>query len=460
MKILHRILSDEGWAVDGFSDPRLAVEALRKKTPEVVLTDMRMPGLTGLDVIRATKEADPTTSIVVCTAYGTMEGAVDAMKAGACDYVSKPFQSDELLMTLDNALERTRLARENEVLTTQVARGGAEKGLGDGDIVGSSRVLKAALELADKAAQSAVPVLLLGESGTGKELFARRIHRRSPRKTGRFVPINCSSIPEALMESELFGHEKGAFTGAERTKLGLMELASGGTLFLDEIGEMPASLQSKLLRALQEQEVQRVGGLHPIPVDVRVVAATHRDPHRMAEAGTFRSDLLYRLDVLRIELPALRDRPGDVGELLSAFLADCAQRAGRAALTISPEVLRIVETWSWPGNVRELRNFAERLTALVEGEEVRVQDLPREMRGVSQAIRFSALDPAPGPAEPESLDYRRAKERFEKEWLEGILKAAQGNMTTAAKLAGLSRRHMYEKLEKLGVKLTEEKPEE
>jgi DNA-binding NtrC family response regulator len=472
VRILVRILSDDGWLVEGHSDPRAAVESLRKNPPDLVLTDMRMPGMTGMEVLAEAKAADPATSVIVCTAYGTMEGAVDAMKAGACDYVSKPFRSDELLAALSNALVRTQLARENETLSEQVSRG-SSRALSPDGISGNSPRIQAALAMADKAANSDVPVLILGESGTGKELFARRMHERGSSAKGRFVPINCASIPDGLMESELFGHEKGAFTGADRTKLGLMELASGGTLFLDEIGEMPLRLQGKLLRALQEQEIQRVGGLHTIPIRVRVVAATNRDLTAMAAAGEFRSDLLYRLDVLRMELPPLREREGDVLLLLNQFLTEMAARHGRSPLTIDETATQALEAWTWPGNARELRNLAERLNALVEGRPVLVSDLPVEVRihavkcgiispdtetdfgsGMDQ-VSSGVLVDGIGESAGGDLDYRAAKEQFERQWLESLLKSAEGNMTTAAKMAGLSRRHLYEKLEKLGIRSSE-----
>jgi DNA-binding NtrC family response regulator len=446
------------------------VEALRKSPPDVVLTDMRMPGLTGMEILAETHQVDPTVSVVVCTAYGTMEGAVDAMKAGACDYVSKPFQSDELLASLANALVRTRLARENDALSQQVSKSSA-RGATSAGIAGASPQIQAALAMADKAAATDVPVLILGESGTGKELFARRIHEGGPRRRGRFVPINCASIPEGLMESELFGHEKGAFTGADRTKLGLMELADGGTLFLDEVAELPLRLQGKLLRALQEREIQRVGGLHGISVDVRILAATNRDPAAMAAAGEFRSDLLYRLDVLRIELPPLRERDGDVLLLLRNFLTELARRTGRAPLELDDLAVKALECWTWPGNVRELQNLAERLNALVDDRVVMLADLPLEMR--AHAARCGVTDGQPGfesscrsiggpDLKSEAvvgggghgipLDYREAKERFEREWLTELLRTTDGNMAAAARMAGLSRRHLYEKLEKLGIR--------
>lgn len=451
-KILSRILELEGYHVTSFHEPEHAVAFIKKTPPDLVITDMRMPGLTGLDVLRETKSANEHTNVVVMTAYSSVETAVEAMRAGAFDYVTKPFKTDELTLVVQKAVKNTRLLEENEVLTETLHR---QSGV-DMELVGSSTAMKHVKEIIQKAAPADAAVLIRGESGTGKELVAKAIHQQSPRHKKRFVAINCASIPENLLESELFGHEKGAFTGAERTKMGLMELASGGTLFLDEIGELPMGLQAKLLRVLQEREIQRVGGLHPITIDVRLVAATNRDLKAAIASKEFREDLFYRLDVIQIIMPPLRERPGDIHVLVDHFLGKLCRRMNRGKCTIADEALSALEHYPFPGNVRELENLIERALVLCTCDRIEIEDIPQDVRRAAEygltASAFAPPDGATGPNSSGTVDYREAKDMFERDYLLKAISAAKGNISEAARMTGLSRRHFYEKLDKLGIK--------
>ncbi len=437
--ILSKVLGQEGYHVTAFTRPKEAIAYIQNTPPEVVVTDMKMPDATGMDVLQAAREANPSTSVVVMTAYGTIEGATAAMRAGAYDYITKPFHLDDLLLTVNKALERTRLEEENEALAQTLSRQYAPQA-----IVGESAVMREVHALIAKVAPTDAPVLIEGESGTGKELVARAIHQHSGRHNKRFVAINCASIPEQLLESELFGHEKGAFTGAERTKMGLFEVAHKGTLFLDEIAELPLALQAKLLRAIQEHEIQRVGGLHTISVDVRLIAATNRNLLSAVEERSFRSDLYYRLNVISICLPPLRERREDIPLLVDYFMARAAQRLRRPVPILSPEALAVLERYPYPGNVRELENIIERLMVLCDKPIIEPEDLPLEVRSLHSAATASP------PAYP--LDYRRAREEFERSYLEQLLRHTRGNVTEASRLSGISRRHLYEKFERLGIR--------
>jgi DNA-binding NtrC family response regulator len=448
-KILSRILEMEGYHVIAFSRPTQAVEHLRKTPPDLVITDMRMPDLTGLDVLREAKAANPHTNVIVMTAFSSIETAVEAMRAGAFDYVTKPFKTDELVLSVGKAVANTRLLEENEVLTETLHR---QSGV-DAELVGSSPAMAAVKQIIEKAAPSDAAVLIRGESGTGKELVAKAIHQHSPRKKKRFVAINCASIPENLIESELFGYEKGAFTGADRTKMGLIELAQGGTLFLDEIGELPLPLQAKMLRVLQEREIQRVGGLHTIPIDVRLLAATNRDLKAAIAQKLFREDLYYRLDVIQVVMPPLRERPGDIPVLTQHFLHKLCRRMNRSHCTISQEALEALMRYPFPGNVRELENVIERTIVLCSCDRIELADIPSDIREHTQ--RHGATSDQASHAFQNGLpaiEYRYAKDAFERDYLTRAIAAAKGNISEAARITGLSRRHFYEKLEKLGIK--------
>lgn len=459
--ILSRILQMEGYHVSAFHDSAQALEHIKVSPPDLVITDMRMPGLTGLDVLRATREASPETSVIVMTAYATVEKAVECMREGAFDYITKPFKTDELVMTVTKAVAHTHLLRENESLSETLNR---QSGVASTvAMIGDSGPMSQVNDLIARVAPTDSAVLIRGESGTGKELVAKSLHQLSRRSKKRFVAINCASIPENLLESELFGHEKGSFTGADKTKLGLVELAQGGTLFLDEIGELPLALQAKLLRVLQEREIQRVGGVHSIPVDIRLVAATNRSLRKAIATKEFREDLYYRLKVIEIKLPPLRERTGDVPVLVRFFLDKISRRMRRQLVEISPEAIEPLEKYGWPGNVRELENVIERCIVLCDHDCIELEDIPREIR---RAVEFG-LDaeavsgafpavanggPGEGATGRQLLEFREARDVFEKDYLVRALAAAKGNVSEASRLTGLSRRHFYEKMEKLGIR--------
>lgn len=438
-KILAKILSMEHYQVTPFTDPELAVAYIRKSPPDLVLSDLRMPQMTGMDVLAATKAASSRTNVLMLTAFGTIEGAIDAMRAGAFDYITKPFKTDELLLTIGKALEHARLVAENESLTETLSRQAAGP-----EIIGESAPMKAVLAMIAKVAPTDAAVLIRGESGTGKELVAKAIHQQSPRSRARFVAINCASIPESLLESELFGHEKGSFTGADRTKMGMFELAHDGTLFLDEIGELPLALQAKLLRALQEQEIQRVGGMQTIRINVRLLAATNRDLKAAIEKKEFRPDLFYRLNVISIALPPLRDRREDIRLLAEHSLGRARKKIGKPDVRLAPDALAMLEAYDYPGNVRELENIIERMVVLCDDNEIGLLDLPIDVRERGRA-GVPVLDTA-------SVEYKEAKDSFEREYLLRVINAARGNISEAARISGISRRHFYEKLERLNIK--------
>jgi len=395
----------------------------------VVLTDLRLPAGTGFDVLEAALAADPQTAVVVMTAFGTVDDAVKAMKQGAVDFLTKPVDTDHLLLLLDRAVERRRLLADYVILKEE-NRGR----YGLPQILGDDPELKQALLSVQRAAATDASVLILGESGTGKELMARSLHLLSPRASGPFVAINCAAIPEPLLENELFGHERGAFTGATARKRGKAEMADGGTLFLDEIGDMPLSIQSKLLRVVQEREFERVGGVQTLSVDIRIVAATNRDLGAAVAEKTFREDLFFRLSVLPIEIPPLRRRRGDVLPLAESFLDRYAREMSRGQLRLSEESRRALLDHAWPGNVRELQNCIERAVILSDGREVRPEHL-----------RLVPADAA-GPRLGDVMDLsgtlaevtRRAADLAEEEAVRLALQEADGDRTIAAERLGIS----------------------
>jgi len=374
-----RILRRAGHRCLTATDPHRALALLESERPDLLLTDLKMPEIDGLALLRRAHELDPALPVVVITAFATIESAVATVKEGAFDYLPKTFSLDQLTIVVDRALRQRRLALENRNLREQL-----QTTFGLENVVGRSPAMAQVFELVKKAARSEANILILGESGTGKELIARAVHANSPRAAQAFVPVDCASLPENLLESELFGHEKGAFTGAVRTKPGLMEVASSGTLFLDEIGDLPVSLQVKLLRALQERQIRRVGGTALIDVDVRVVSATNRHLREAVAKGQFREELYYRVNVIEIQLPPLRERAGDVRLLAHAFL----KRYGQARIHgYDDAAMAALETYSWPGNVRELQNIVERACALAEGDTITRRDLPGLFRiGIAPQI--------------------------------------------------------------------------
>jgi len=408
-----------------------ALRLLQARPADVVLTDLRLPGVDGVELLRRARARGSSAEFLVMTAFGTIENAVEAMRAGAWHYLSKPVRLDELDQSLDRIREKRRLLEENRDLRRKLD---AE----EDEFAGLGAAMRAVCELADRVAPSEATVLIRGESGVGKERLADRIHRKSRRTKGPLVKINCAALPETLLEAELFGHEKGAFTGAEGARRGLFEAAEGGTLFLDEIGDIPPSLQVRLLRVVQEREVLRIGARKPLAVDVRLLVATHRDLDAMAREKQFREDLLYRLRVIEITLPPLRERPEDVPVLADRLLARHAARNGVARKPLSAEALLALSRHDFPGNVRELSNLLERALILSRGNEIACADLPPELRSKGDA----------GPP-PRTLD--EAVEALERTWILRALEEGGGVRAQAARLLGIPDRVLRYKLRKYGL---------
>jgi DNA-binding NtrC family response regulator len=371
---LSEILSDEGYQVKMAGDGFRAIAAAQEFLPDVVLTDLKMPGMDGMSLLARLKEVHPETAVILMTAFGAVESAVLAMRAGATNYLTKPLNSDELLLVIERALEDASLRRETRELRDKL-----NERYDFSNIVGQSAEMRAVFKSVEQVARSRATVLVSGESGTGKELIASALHHNSDRRERPFVKLHCAALAETLLESELFGHERGAFTGADRRRLGRFEHADGGTLFLYVIGEISAATQVKLLRVLQEHEFERVGGNQTVRVDVRVVAATNRDLKKLVLAGKFREDLYYRLNVINLTLPPLRERPDDIVALAAHFLRKFASENGKPSLRIDPAAMRILRSHSWPGNVRELENVIERAVVLVDGPAILPRHLPPEL---------------------------------------------------------------------------------
>ncbi len=443
-RMLRKTLEAEGHEIEEAADGAVALELLRSRRYSLVLTDLRLPKADGIEVLRGALEADPEVPVVVMTAFGTLEVAVEAMKIGARDFLSKPVEPDHLLLLVERITERRRLRQENLVLRDALAkRQGAPEIVGD-----SAEIRRVALDC-QKVAPTNATVLLLGESGTGKELFARAVHHLSARKDGPFVALNCAAIPETLLENELFGHEKGAYTGAGDARQGKFELAHGGTLFLDEIGDLSAAVQAKLLRALQERNFERVGGTLTIQVDVRIVAATNRDLKADVASGRFREDLFFRLAVFPIEIPPLSRRKGDVVVLAQRFLGRTAKRLGRPGLVFGKKALSALEAHDWPGNVRELENTIERAAILTDGPEIEPADLGLGQAGGSAKDRIRDLVDFDGAlAEVAS----RACALVETLKIRDALGETGGNKTQAARLLDVSYKTLLNKMRDLGLK--------
>src|SRR5581483_2796967 len=412
-----RVLAGAGYACLTASDGHRAFALLEEQRPDVVLTDLRMPGPDGAAVLERALELDPDAAVIVITGHGTVESAVEAMRAGAFDYLLKPLPSNETLrLVVDRAMAKRRLVEENRRLRESLS-----PQIRFDELLGQSPPMRAVLALVRRAAAADANILIQGESGTGKELVARAIHANSRRAAEVFVPVDCAALPEALLESELFGHERGAFTGADRAKPGMFEVADRGTLFLDEIGELPLGLQSKLLRALQERQIRRVGSTRFLSVDVRLVAATNRDIGALVRKGEFREELFYRVNVITIALPPLRERAGDVKLLAHHFLRRYGRNRERGLEGFEPEVLGLLQGYPWPGNVRELQNVVERACALADGPLIRARDLPEHVRGRGR----------PAPATPgKELPLAAAREiwlrGFAQEYLTDLLRRHGG----------------------------------
>ncbi len=417
-----------------------AIAELERQPFNLVVSDLMMPGLSGLDLLKRIKTDAPDTPVILLTAFGSVESAVDAMKSGAFDYLTKPVESTDLLMTVARALETQRLREEVKILRSSVsAKYGFE------NIIGRSPNLLYVLDVAGRAAQSDSTVLINGETGTGKEPLAKAIHFNSPRRNQPFVAINCGAIPRDLLESELFGHLKGSFTGAIAHKKGRIEMAHGGTLFLDEIGEMPGELQVKLLRVIQEREIEKLGATEPTRVDVRLVAATHRNLAAMIEDGAFREDLYYRLAVIPLELPPLRERPDDIPDLVNFFFDRAKQRVNRPQLAFPPALLPYFHGYRWPGNIRELENILERIAVLARTNEVTLADLPPKVAAANSTLSAVQLDL---PTSGISL------ENVEKELILKALEKCDWNQTHAAKYLDISRKTLIYRMEKHGLART------
>lgn len=423
------------YVVQTAKNGRAAIELVNKNPVDVVLLDVRLPELDGIQVLKQIKNIDETIPVIMITAVITVNTAVAAMKQGAYDYITKPFNIDELEILIEKALETSAILKENIYLRTEVKE--YEK---FEEIVGKSAPMQQVFKVIDDVASSSVTVLIHGESGTGKELVAKAIHRRSPRKNKLFVPVNCAAIPENLLESELFGHEKGSFTGAFERQLGKFEIASSGTIFLDEISSIPLSMQAKLLRAIQERTIERIGGVKPILVDVRIISATNIDLAQAVRERKFREDLFYRLNVIPIDLPPLRERVGDVPLLIDHFLAKYNKEFGRKVKGFTKEALEALKKYNWPGNVRELENMMERMVVLGKTGNIEIEKLPAEVAGKSAKVIV------PGGIFIES-NLRDAEKKFEAEFIRQAIEKAGGSKGRAAKILGIHRNTLL-KLEK------------
>ena len=433
-----------GHEVRGVKGGAEAIVAYQKRASDVVVTDLRMVPVDGIEVVKRIREEDPDATVVVVSAHGTIATAVEAMRAGAIDFLEKPFSPDVLRARVEKAIE---IARERSGARTARARADAfaedrAREMDPTGLVGRSEAMRRVLDQVRKVAATDATVLVLGESGTGKELVARALHAQGPRREGPFVSVSCAALPEALLESELFGHERGAFTGAIRRKLGRFELAHQGTLFLDEVGEIPPAVQVKLLRVLAERRFERVGGEEPVEVDVRVVSATHQDLAALVAAGRFREDLYYRLAVVPISIPPLRERPGDVEELAGWFVEKLAPRLGRRVKGFTPEALALLRGHAWPGNVRELENVVEQAIVFAEGEVVGPEDLP-------EGIRRSP--PQPPPVEVDGRGLTAILEDLERQLVQAAYGKAKGVKAEAARLLGIKPSALAYKLEKYGL---------
>ncbi|MFO0647436.1 MAG: sigma-54 dependent transcriptional regulator [Polyangiales bacterium] len=451
--VVAGVLKQEGITAVIVGSGASALAALSNRPVDVVLTDLRMPGIDGMELLGRIAAEWPDVPVVMMTAYATVNTAVEAMKRGAADFVTKPFDVDELVFVLRKALDKARHAS---------TRGHATGASGPAGITGSSAAIREPLRVIARAARTSATVLIRGESGTGKELAARALHDLSARGGGPFIAVNCAALPESLLESELFGYEKGAFTGAVTRKPGRVEMAEGGTLFLDEIGDVPPPVQVKLLRLLQESEYTPLGALRARKADVRFVTATHRDLEAMVAAHEFREDLFYRLAVVLVQLPPLRERAEDIPELAREFCARFAAKHDRAGLSLHGDAIAHLAALPWPGNVRQLQNFIERLVVMSDGPVIDVADVTRELKGAS-AVRAPAPSAPPSPPSPPPHDAPGGAvevptgglvahmRQIEREVLVATLARTRNNRTLAANVLGLSRRTFYNKLEEHGI---------
>ncbi len=438
-----RILNNLGFQCITASNGEEAIKIVREKLPDLIITDLKMPGKNGLELLREIKGENPDGIVVLFTAFATIESAVDAVKSGAFDYLQKPFTADQLKITVERALTQKRLTEENKNLKEQL-----HDHFKFDNIIGQSQKIKDVLDMVRRVSKTESNILLLGESGTGKELVARCIHANSERTGMPFVPVDCASLPENLLESELFGHEKGSFTGAHISRQGMFESASGGTLFLDEIGELTPNLQAKLLRVLQERQVRRVGGRNLIDIDIRVISATNKDLGQAIQKKEFREDLFFRLNVISITLPPLRERIDDIPLLCNFFIKDAPVANEKQIKEVSPDTIEILKRYNWPGNVRELQNVIERAVSLSDGGSITVDDLPDNIKIPLKP----PLEKGGVGGFEKGISFKDAKKEwlssFEKEYLVELLKRNNNNITRASEEANIPRMTIYRLIKK------------
>jgi DNA-binding NtrC family response regulator len=440
--VLREALIRQAFEVEVAPTGAALLDRLKGWPWDLILLDVKLPDMDGIEALPKCRELAPETPIIVMTAHGTREIATEAITRGAYDFFTKPLKMSEFQVVVARALERRHL--QQQVKALQASQGTAFE-----DMIGESESLRRVLDMSRRAAAADVTILIEGESGTGKEVLARAVHRLSTRKDGPFIPVNCAAIPEGLLESELFGHERGAFTGAVRSKPGRFELAREGTLFLDEIGDMPPSMQVKILRALQEREIERVGGVRTIGVDVRVIAATHQNLDTLVSEGKFRSDLFYRLQGVRVRLPALRERLDDLPALITHLLERASRRLGRPVAAVSPEALRCLWAYAWPGNVRELQHVLEGAMVLSDGA-----ILPEHLPPAVQQTKTAPVSEAGAPRLIGTLD--ETLEDWERRLILDALREASGVQARAAKLLGVSERSLWYRVKKLGIQVRTE----
>jgi DNA-binding NtrC family response regulator len=441
LQSLKEILAGEGYRISTAEDGEGALRRLQEQQFDLVLSDLALPGLGGMELLEYLKREQPECPCIIITGYGTITNAVAAMRQGAYDYFTKPVDATELRLGVARALEHRRLKWENLHLKKQLHRR-----YGFGNMVGHSEAISRVFDLIRKVAETDINVLILGESGTGKELIARAIHYNSDRREGPLIPVNCAAIPEELLESELFGHERGAFTHAVRTRIGRFEQADGGSIFLDEISEMSPSLQVKILRVLQDHSFERIGGLKTIRVDIRVIAATNRDLDELVRQNKFREDLFYRLNVIPIRVPPLRERASDIPLLLQHFLHSISRARKQPQKRFSPGALEVLQQYPWPGNIRELENLVERLVILTEGDLIGTQDLPHRFQSSGPSTPAAA-----GELPPDGIYFNEAVQAFERRLIIQALHRSQGVKSRAAQLLHLNRTTLLEKMKKQNI---------
>ena len=447
---MRRALTTLGYNITEAGSAEAARALLKQNEPDLLLLDVNLPGMSGLDFLRELKNANGNAPLVIIvTAHGSERMAVEAVKAGAHDYLSKPFEVDDLRLVVKNAAETLQLRRENYSLRRRIEVERSQRGA----LIGNSQSMQRVRSMIDKVAETDATVLVRGESGTGKELVARELHERnSVRRNGSFVAVNCAALPSELIESELFGHEKGAFTGAAARREGKFEQADGGTLFLDEIGDMSANVQAKLLRALEERRIERLGANETIPVDVRIVSATHRPLEQEITNGNFRADLFYRLRVVTVEIPPLRERREDIPMLSETFVRLAAERYDLPERALSQGTLKRLLEYNWPGNVRELKNTIDRAVIMAEGDEIAPRDLPDEITaGLPVGAITEDGEENDGLRVPFTADFREDRREFERRYITRCLEHTHGNVTRAAEILDMHRQSLQHKLRQLGL---------